>query len=447
MIEYYLYGGSMKYFAIILLVISMFACTNSVSKVTVLPNLPALSNETSYLDPAYKEAWENLKKGDYKLAMENFQKSTIEDEKLFTGYAYVFLLQKKPKLALDNFNKALKIAPDNLQANIGLGLTYELTEDYKKAFEIYSQLLLKFPENTFIKNKYDDIKKEKTEEYLSKAEEVYDSDPDYIKFLKEALYYSPELIEVKINIADFYEKNGEENSATKYYELILNDHPDNIKILTNLGKLYEKLERIEEAVVIYKKLSEIEPDNISFSNKINDLKVKFFDNNLPPKFKDIFFKSELTKEDLAALIGFYFSKYIDSNDIKVKIITDIEKSYARQEIIKVCALNIMNVRPDHRFSRKIIITRAHFAKVITRLIEYLRKSLYLISLKPKSDTEIIEPNDISPVHKDYKLVKELLNSNIMKLDANDNFNQSSNIVPAKAISSLKRVLNGISFDK
>ncbi len=444
----YQIGGSMKYIYLILLIIFFLSCSTTVTKVDISLDLPELTSG-NYFDPAYKEAWRNLRDGEYKLAMENFQKSTIEDDMLFVGYGYVFLYQNKFNFALDNFNKTLEIDPDNILAAMGIGLVFELTENEKRAFDTYSELLIKFPKNEQINEKYRTLKKKKTEEYLSKAEDMENqqNEEEYIKHFKEVLYYSPELIEIKIKIADYYEKNGKNIQAAKYYELLISESPKNTEVLNKLGMLYEKMEKIDEAVLVYKKLSNIEPENITISNKINDLKIKFFDNNLPRKFKDIFFKTELTKEDLAALIGFYFDKYLNSEGVKIKIITDIEKSYARKEIIKICSLDIMKVRPGHRFSRRTILKRSGFAKIITLLLDYLKDSEYLINFKPKDIDEITEPIDISPIHKDYKLIKRLLNSNIMKLDNENRFNQSEDINPADVISSLKKILNNITFEK
>jgi len=432
----------MKYFLLFLFIIYLFACSPTVGKIDITPDLPSLDN-SSYLDPAYKEAWKYLKDGKYDLAMETFQKSTIEDEKLFVGYGFVFLLQKKFNFAKDNFEKSIKINPDNIEANIGLGLLYELTNNYKKAFSIYSELKIKKPLNSLINKKYNQIKDTKTKEFLSKAENSDRNSMDYINYLKEALFFSPELIDIKIKIADFYEENGNEEKAAKYYELLLEESPRNIKLLNNLAKLYERTDKIEEAIVVYRRLSEVEPENIEISNKINDLKIKFFDKNLPLKFKDIFFKTELNKEDLAALIGFYFKKYLYKENYKVKIITDISKSFARKEIITVCSLGIMQIRPDHRFGRRVIIKRAHFAKVITRLIKFLKQEDLNLSIKPTETS--IDPIDVNSMHKDYKLIKELINASIMTLDSENRFNQSSPISPSDAIVSLKKVLNSISF--
>ena len=56
---------------------------------------------------------------------------------------------------------------------------------------------------------------------------------------------------------------------------------------------------------------------------------------------------------------------------------------------------------------------------------------------------IVEPPDISPLHKNYKIIKFLINSQIMRLDAENKFNSTLNISPAEAFTSIKKILNSI----
>ncbi len=436
----------MKYTSILLLMILFLHCSPTVSKIELTPEMPILTSD-DYFDPPYKAGWQHLQDGNAQLAMESFQKSTIEDDKLFIGYGFVFILKKQFKLAMDNFDKSLKINQDNLFAKIGKGIVFELTDNSRSAFDIYSSILLSHPEHPMVKKKYLSLKKKKTDEYLKLADSTdpQKDEAGFIQSLQLASYYSPEMMDIKMRIIDYYEKSQQYDKAVKHYELLQKETPKNIELLVSLAKLYETMDKIEDAILVYKNLLELKPDEISYSNKINDLKVKFFDKNLPLKFKDIFFKMELNKEDLAALIGFYFEKYLTTEGVKPKIITDIGTSYARKEIIKVCTLEIMSVRPDHRFSKRTIIKRAQFARIVTNLIDYLNRSDIHPNLTPKPESDRQEPVDIHKIHKNYNMVMRLLNANIMKLDEAGRFNQSMTINPSDAISALKIILNSISF--
>jgi hypothetical protein len=224
--------------------------------------------------------------------------------------------------------------------------------------------------------------------------------------------------------------------------MVLESLPNNAEILIKIAKVYEELKKFDAAVMVYKKLLEQKPGDMDVINKINDLKIKFYDWNLPVKFKNIFFKDEITREELAALLGYYFDKWLEPRP--PVIITDIGSSFAKEYIIKICTHGIMKLRPDHSFDRFSKINRAQFAVVVDALIKYLEKSesgAYTIRFSPLE--KIIEPADILPLHKYYKIIKFLVNSQIMKLDEEKQFHPTLSISPSRVLEALKKILNSI----
>jgi len=401
-------------------------------------------DRSQYNDSNYIEGWEKLKNGFPKEALKNFQDSNVVDEKLYVGFGYSFLGQSKIELARRNFEKALSINPNNLQALFGMASLYELINEKKKAFQLYAKIRTEKPENAWAKVRYDSIKTAETENYLKKAEQYkhFNQTEEYINALENASWYSPEIIDIKIEIADFYNTEQQYEQAARQYEQILEKAPYNTDILMKLAAVYEKLNRFDSALVVYRKMQELKPGDLDISNKINELKIKFYDSNLPPKFKDIYFKSEVNREELAALIGYYFDKYLEKRS--PVIITDIAGSFAQEYIIRVCSLDIMNLMPDHSFDRYGKINRAALAVVFNSLLKYLETSShnsYEMQFHPLD--EVVEPSDISPLHKDYETIKFLVNAEIMKLDENNRFNPTRPASPSEVLESLKKILNSI----
>ncbi len=432
----------MRLFMAFILVLFLTGCSRVIQVRTDI-NIPEL-NSSEYHDSYYIDGWKSLKAGDPKQAIEYFEKSNLEDDKLYVGFGYAFLAQNKLNLARRNFKLALELNPDSLNAELGLASMYELMKDKENAFKIYSRLLIKYPDNIWIKVRYEYIKSTQTEYFLRKAEafKIENRDKKYIQSLENASKYSPEIIDLKLKIADFYYKAGEYEKSSLYYEEILEKFPNKEDILFKLAENYERMKKIDSAIIVYKRLAELKPGDINITNKINDLKVKFYEIKLPLKFKNIFFKDDISREDLAALIGYYFDKYLTVEKTPL-IITDITGSYAKDYIIKLCTLNIMKLRADHSFGRfkNIKITRGDFAVVIHSLIMYLEN--YGLDIRFTPYENIVEPPDISPLHKNYKIIKFLINSQIMRLDAENKFNSTLNISPAEAFTSIKKILNSI----
>ena len=413
------------------------------TKVTTDIHIPDL-DRTQYNDSYYEEGWKNLKEGNPDQAIRNFRQSSSVKEKLHIGFGYAYLAKYKLDLARNNFDEALSINPENLQAHFGIATIYEMLNEKEKAFRLYSRLRTKYPGHPWIKVRYDYIKSTETGNYLKKAEQYKNQDnaDAYIYALEKASQYSPELVEIKVEIADYFKSRQQYEQAAQYYETALEKLPNNEEILMKMAEVYELMEKFDSAVVIYKKMLEMKPGDLRISNKINELKSKFYEVNLPTKFKNIFFKEAVNREELAALIGYYFDRYLEPRP--PVIITDIGGSFAKEYIIKVCTLKIMDLRPDHSFDRFPEINRAAFAVVINALIKYLEKSetgAYAIQFTPVE--ELIEPIDISPLHKNYEIIKFLLNARIMKLDDNRKFNPTATISPTEVVGSLKKILNSI----
>ncbi len=412
-------------------------------------NVPNLDPAKSY-DSQYMEGWENLRRGKAGRALENFKQSSVADENLYVGFGYAFLVQNKFSLAAQNFQKALDLSPENLQAQLGFAALYEARKDIRKAFNLYSRLRVQFPDNPWVKVRYDYIKSTETEKHLRKAREYQDQgrDDDYISSLKNAALYSPETIDIKIQIAEFFQQKEDFLQAITYYEEILETYPNKEDILFKLAGAFEQMEKYDSAIVIYKKILELKPGDIDISNRINDLKVKFYDMDLPEKFKNIFFKNVVNREDLAALIGHYFDKFLEIRGVP-EIITDIANSYAREYIIKVCTLGIMKLRPDHSFGMGdrsgFDVNRAGFAVVMHSLLKFLEREGYMLKFTPLE--EVLEPADISPLHKNYTIIKFMMNAQLLKLDDSRAFNPTYDVSPSEAIMALKKILRSIEINE
>lgn len=438
-------GLTLKLLLIIMaigLMIVNYGC-GGVPQVNLNIHIPELDSSLDN-DYYYIEGWKKLKEGKPGEAMKNFEQSGSSDEKLFVGYGYAFLAQNKLEMARKNFEKALGINQDSLQAQFGVAEMHELLNEKKKAFQVYAKLRALYPANAWVKVRYDSIKTSETEKYLKEAELYKEENQEdaYISALETASWYSPEMIDINMEIADFFNSKQQYQQAVNQYEKVLEKLPHNQELLTKLAEVYEKMERFDSALVIYRKMQELRPGDLHISNKINELKIKFHETNLPPQFKNIYFKSEINREELAALLGFYFDKYLENRP--PVIITDISGSFAKEYIIKVCSLGIMNLRPDHSFDRFARINRAAFAVVINALLKYLEENalgVYDMQFHPLD--EVIEPVDVSPLHKDYEIIKFLLNSGILKLDKQKRFNPTRNVSPYEVLETIKSIITSI----
>ena len=194
------------------------------------------------------------------------------------------------------------------------------------------------------------------------------------------------------------------------------------------------------AIVTLDRLLALKPGDPFLEGEKKRIRDHFQELTLPEKFKKIFFKTEINREELAALIGFYFDRLIEL-DRTPEILTDIDGSFAREQIIKTVTAGIMRARPDHSFARFAAPDRAAFALALQALIDYLKDKGHELRFVPLPVPAMLV--DLSPLHKNYGTITFLLNAQVLALDTQGNFNPTSPVSPSDVIYALKKILNAI----
>jgi Flp pilus assembly protein TadD len=422
-----------------LLIMLTLAC-GGVKPVKIDFHLPVLQSG-DFSDAYFRQGWEQLQKGDSDAAYKSFQLSEVRLDKKQAAFGYVFLARKKFSAAAAQFTQALETNANNLEAGMGMAMIHEFEGKTAEAYQDYGNLLVKAPEDAWIKLKYESIRSSATQGFLLEAENAKSTDKEkYIRALEQAAWFSPDMTAITLQIADHYYGENEWQRSLPYYEAVLEKEAHNEAVLLKLAYIYEKNEKFDMALVTLDRLLALKPGEPFLESEKKRIRDRFQEMNLPEKFKKIFFKTEINREELAALIGYYFERFIQM-DRAPEIITDIDGSFAREYIIKTCSNGIMEARPDHTFDRFSTPDRATFAVILNSLITYLEKQGHRLRFTPLATAAA--GADLSPLHKNYDAINFLVNSQILPLDVENNFNPTQPVSPANVIYALKKILNTI----
>jgi tetratricopeptide (TPR) repeat protein len=429
----------MKAFLPAALILLTIAC-GGIRPVQIDFHLPSI-DAADRVDAYFLKGWEQLQKGDSEAAYDAFRLSEVSLDRKQAAFGYVFLARKKFSAAADQFARALETNPENLEAGMGMAMILEFEGRTSEAFQAYGNLLAKAPNDAWIKLKYESIRSTATQAFLLEAENARASDKDkYIRALERAARFSPDMAAITLQIADHYYDEGDWQRSLPYYEAVSEKDPYNEAVLLKLASLYEKKEKFEMALVTLDRLLALKPGDAFLESGKKRIRDSIQEMKLPEKFKRIFFKTEINREELAALIGHYFEKSIRT-DRAPEIITDIDGSFAREQIIRVCTSGIMSARPDHTFDRFSTPDRATFAVILHALIRHLEKNGRPLNVVPQGSAAA--PADLSPLHKNYGIILFMVNAQILPLDAENNFNPTRQVSPADVIYALKKIMNGI----
>ena len=192
----------------------------------------------------------------------------------------IFLNQRLFDYAQEEFDTALKLAPDNFDiileyANFMYALTKydEADKYYEKAINIQNDVVAK------ALSALNKLELNQLDEARSLIESSLDDQPEheYIQFIAGRIYYSMKDYEnAKIYFIKSLEQNPDKETknllALTYYELgeyekalnifnaLLEGSSQNISLLLNKAKCYEKLEEQDEALKVLDDLTEIFPE-------------------------------------------------------------------------------------------------------------------------------------------------------------------------------------------
>ncbi len=423
---------------ILILVLVFLGSCSAGKKVYQIIDIPEMSASPCE-DFNYKNGMVQLKTGRAEEAIRLISSSSCPDDVKNVGLGYAYMTMKRSDMAEESFKKALEVNPENIDASVGLAKIYEEKGDKKQAWHTYSSILTREPENREAKEKFVLLSSSGKEEKLKEAQNYFDKGEQdkYIEALEEAAAYSADDPELLKRIADYFFENQNYTSALKYFEK-LRDIDGEDSVIDQLAVCYENTDKIDAAIILYSRQLQKNPGSIELQNKINELKARFVDTELPNQFKDIFFKDELNREDLAILIGHYFENYLDLNNRPV-IITDINRTFSRNYIIKVCTHGIMQIRPDHSFGGNLKVNKIEFASAMKKLMEVLlKRGDVQFSLNP---SEKPAPSDIDEAHRYFQTINFVTGYGIMELDDENRFNASEIMNPVKSLEVIRRILN------
>jgi len=432
----------MKFWALVASLALMAGCA-SVPRVRTEVSIPSLESGAVGVDDPYAAGWNQLQAGQTRQAMELFRRSRADEDRLYVAFGFVYLVRGKLDLARQNFKNALDLNPESASARLGMAEFQRNRGNMREAFRIYSRLRSEFPENPWVRLRHEQIRSRETERWLREADRLQQTkaaDQNYREALENALYYSPDMVAVKERLAEYLRQSEGGEQASEVFREILAAAPGNLQAMEKLGNLYEEQGQYDKALVVYRRLLEKDPGNLEISNRINGLKIRFNESDMPMRFKNIYFKADLNREELAALLGHYFKTELVLNSTP-KIITDIQHSFAREAIVKLCSLGIMELRPDHSFGvgnlEGLKVTRARFAVVIRNLIRFLENRG--ITLDLSATEKPLEASDVLPVHKQHDVIRFVVNTRLMELDEDGRFRPAQDITPMEALRAIMEV--------
>jgi tetratricopeptide (TPR) repeat protein len=174
-----------------------------------------------------------LENKDTSRSIRNFQKAIDVNQDYFDAHLQLGMIyaQKKNKLAVDYFNNALNIKPDNADVSYYLAMYYQETGGYDEAIKIYEGLLLKDPEFYYALYNIG---------YINLV---------YLRDYPKAVEFFTKVIELKPDYTDAWYNRGFAWEMQKNVENSQQDYKKALELTPNYQKAIDGLNRIDDYLI------------------------------------------------------------------------------------------------------------------------------------------------------------------------------------------------------
>ncbi len=368
-----------KYLIFTLLIIALtYSCQKRIPIAPEFLELPYPTEEDN--EPISKnisalllKSWLSFQKGNIEDANYYVRKAINESPKLpplWIMQGYINLAIGNIKGAERNFNFALELKENYATAINALAFIKFRNENYPQAYELYNKLYTLFPNFPYAKVKFNLVTLKTIEYYKSKAQNAVKHRKylDAIEMYKKAIVISPTVWELHYELALIFLELKDYANANVYLQLATNLNPDNVTIKEVFANSLFSGKDYNHALEQYKQLLTLNPNNLDWINKRDEClrQIKFM--QLPNEFQNIANSEKITKAVFAAYLIYKIPVIAKINSTNNIIITDIGSHWAKDYLIQVANLNILEVNPNHTLLPDSILKRLELALAINKLL-------------------------------------------------------------------------------
>ena len=207
--------------------------------------------------------------------------------------------------------------------------------------------------------------------------------------------------------------------------------------LIQIGEILEARGDLDGAARAYADADLIEPSH-DLEVKLGEIRQRAELARLPAEYRVIAGASQITRGDLAALVGVRILPLLPApSRQEAVLITDIRSHWAADWIVSVAKAGVMQPFANHTFQPRSVLRRSEMAQAVSRLLNKLPGgSKKWADLWRASQRQFA---DLSEGHAAYPAASVAVASGVMTVDADQNFFPGRSVPGAEATEALTRL--------
>jgi len=229
-----------------------------------------------------------------------------------------------------------------------------------------------------------------------------------IEEFERALAQAPEIADLRLETADLLRAQGDAQAAVRLLE---QDPTGARQVRLRLGGLLSELGEYERALETLRALLAENPDDAEAQRLADAARNAYELARMPEPYRRIGEAPRVSRADLAALIATKVTALARLTPGEPEVATDISGSWARAYILKLLALSIMDVYPNHTFQPGATVRRGDLADALGRVLDRLSW--------PEQPGPVLR--DMSPAHLFHRGATRVVAAGLMDVTAEGDF--------------------------
>jgi tetratricopeptide (TPR) repeat protein len=392
---------------------------------------------------SHDRGWRFLQAGDLRNAENEFGLALRSPDfyPSWTGRGYLQLAREEPRLALEAFDRALSIRGDYLSALVGRGEALLLLDRDSEAIAAFERALDANPSLNDIRRRVEVLRFQGLQRDLAAARQAAQAGrPDEaIRLYRAAITASPDSPFLYRELGLIEARRGESDAAFEHFRRAVELDPSDAVSLGQMARVFETRGDLAEALRLYDESLALE-SNPDLSRRRDSVRERIELAKLPSEYQAIPAAPEITRGDLAALIGVRLGPALGAARNGI-VVTDIRNHWAGTWIVPVVNAGVMRAFDNHTFQPREIVDRAEFAETVARLLAELAPQERIREWRSAA----VKFSDVPPGHLAYQAASLAVASGVLPRGNDDSFQPSRPVTGAEAAEAIERLRMMISL--
>jgi tetratricopeptide (TPR) repeat protein len=360
-----------------------------------------------------RRAWRSVLAGDWQDAERRYRRVLAARPGLAaaeTGLAYARLRGGQTDAAAAGFEAVLARAPRYVPALTGAASAALRRGDADAAFALLQRVLETSPGDPVARARLGELKLQVTERRVGAARTALAAGnrEQALAEYRRALEAAPELADLRLELAGVLEEGGQLREALALLEA---GAAGDRALGHRRAELMLKAGEPARAVEAYRALLAADAKDARAQRGLLGAQQALELQRQPDEYRRIPGAARVTRADLAALVSVRIPALGRLQPRVTRVATDVTGSWARAHILRLLALDVLDVYPNHTFQPGATVRKGDLAAAVGRVLELLN-----VPARPGP-----APRDMSPAHLQYAAVLRVLASGLMDVTAKGDF--------------------------